>query len=298
MDKKYEKLQNIIRDYESVLVAYSGGVDSAFVLKVARDCLGRHKAKAVTAKSESLPEREFEASRELAREIGAEQIVIETREMEKAGYVENTGERCYFCKETLYEAMRPLADEQGFREIVNGTNLDDLVDFRPGLKAAAQFGVKSPLVEAGFTKADVRHYARLLGLSVADKPAAACLSSRLPYGEKVTPEKLAQIESCENYLKDLGFKVVRVRHHGDVARIELGRGEMPRFFNEKLRDQVAAAFKAFGFLHITLDLQGYRAGSLNDGWSGGGCRLDKRRSAQRGKNWDLKSSKGKFLFPP
>ena len=287
MDKKYEKLQTIIRGYESALVAFSGGADSAFVLKVARDCLGRDKAKAVTAKSESLPARELEAARELAREIGAEQVVIETREIEKAGYAENNGERCYFCKETLYQAMRPLADEQGFREIVNGTNLDDLGDFRPGLKAAEQFGVKSPLVEAGFTKADVRHYARLLGLATADKPAAACLSSRVPYCEKVTPEKLAQIEKCEDYLKDLGFKVVRVRHHGSVARIELGRGEMPRFFDEELRDQVAAAFKSFGFLYITLDLQGYRVGSLNDGWSAAG------RSLQRGKDWDFKSSKGK-----
>lgn len=263
MDAKFEKLKNIIRAYESALVAFSGGVDSAFVLKVARDVLGSGKAKAVTAKSVSLPEREFEASRQLAREIGAEQIVIETREMEKEGYVENAGERCYFCKETLYEAMRPLAEEQGFREIVNGTNLDDLGDFRPGLKAAALFGVKSPLVEAGFTKADVRHYARLLGLSIADKPAEACLSSRVPYGEKVTPEKLAQIENCENYLKDLGFKVVRVRHHGAVARVELGRDEIPRFFSENLSGQVSAAFQSFGFLHMELDPQGYRMGSLN-----------------------------------
>jgi len=283
MDKKYEKLQNIIRAYESALVAFSGGVDSAFVLKAARDVLGPDKVRAVTAQSQSLPAREFEASRELAREIGAEQIVIETREMEKEGYVENTGERCYFCKETLYEAMRPLAEEQGFKEIVNGTNLDDLGDFRPGLKAAAQFGVKSPLVEAGFTKADVRHYARLLGLSIADKPAAACLSSRVPYGEKVTPEKLVQIEKCEDYLKDLGFKVVRVRHHGSMARIELGREEMPRFFDEVLRDQVTAAFQSFGFLYVTLDLQGYRLGSLN-----AACSAVAGRSAQRGKNWVLK----------
>lgn len=262
MDKKFEKLQSIIRAYESALVAFSGGVDSAFVLKAAGDCLGPGKVKAVTAKSASLPAREFEASRLLAREIGVEQIVIETREMEKEGYAENAGERCYFCKETLYEAMRPLAQEQGFKEIVNGTNLDDLGDFRPGLKAAEQFGVKSPLVEAGFSKADVRHYARLLGISAADKPAAACLSSRVPYGEKVTPEKLAQIENCENYLKDLGFKIVRVRHHGSLARIELGRDEIPRYLSEKLHDRVCAVFQSFGFLHAELDPQGYRVGSL------------------------------------
>lgn len=268
--EKLKKLKNIIRSYESALVAFSGGVDSAFVLKVARDVLGREKVKAVTAKSDSLPAREFEESRALALALDAEQLVIETREIEKPGYSENTGERCFFCKETLYEALRPLAEEQGLKEIFNGTNLDDLGDYRPGLKAAEQFGVKSPLVEAEFTKADVRHYSRLLGLGVAEKPAAACLSSRVPYGEKVTPEKLEQIEKAEDYLKDLAFKVVRVRHHGSVARIEVGREEMARFFDEPLRRKITDAFKSFGFLYIALDLQGYRVGSLNDGRSGGG----------------------------
>ncbi len=264
MEDKFEKLKNIIRSYESVLVAFSGGVDSAFVLKVARDVLGRANVKAVTAKSDSLPEREFEESRLLARDMDVEQLVIETREIEKPGYVENAGSRCFFCKETLYETLRPLAEEQGFREICNGTNLDDLGDYRPGLKAAEQFDVKSPLVEAGFTKQDVRHCSRLLGLAVADKPAQACLSSRIPHGEKVTPEKLEQIERAEDYLKDLGFKVVRVRHHGSVARIEVSRDEIERFFDEPLREQITEAFKSFGFLYIALDLQGYRVGSLNE----------------------------------
>lgn len=264
MKDKLEKLKNIIQSYESVLVAFSGGVDSAFVLKIARDVLGREKVKAVTAQSESFPGREFEQSRTLARDMDVEQVVIETREMEKSGYVENAGNRCFFCKETLYETLRPLAEEAGFKEICNGTNLDDLGDYRPGLKAAEQFSVKSPLVEAGFTKADVRRCSRLIGLAVADKPAEACLSSRVPYGEKVTPEKLEQIEKAEDYLKDLGFKVVRVRHHGSVARIEVGREEMKRFFDGNLRDAVTGAFKSFGFFYIALDLQGYRAGSLNE----------------------------------
>lgn len=264
LGEKFERLKGIIRAYESVLVAFSGGVDSAFVLKVARETLGRERVKAVTAKSASFPARELEASCELARWMDVEQIVVETREMEKPGYVDNTVERCYFCKETLYEMIRPLADAEGFREVCNGTNLDDREDYRPGLKAAEQFAIRSPLVEAGFTKADVRYFSRELGLPTWDKPAQACLSSRIPYGQKVTDEKLEQIERAEDYLRDLGFGVIRVRHHGSVARIEVGRAEMDRFFDEGFRDTVSRALKSMGFLYITLDLQGYRVGSLNE----------------------------------
>ncbi len=264
MESKLEKLREIIRSYESVLVAFSGGADSTFVLKVAREVLGREKVKAVTAQSASLPQKEFEASCELARLIDVDQLVIETREMEKSGYTDNAVSRCYFCKETLYEMIRPLADQAGFREICNGTNVDDLDDYRPGLKAAEQFAIKSPLVEAGLAKSDVRHFSRELGLSTWDKPAQACLASRIPYGEKVTDEKLDQVERAEDFLRELGFRVVRVRHHGSVARIEVGREEMERFLDEEIRAEIDRALRSLGFLYITLDLQGYRVGSLNE----------------------------------
>lgn len=260
---KIEKLEAIVKSYGSALVAFSGGVDSAFVLKVARDVLGKERVKAVTAKSPSLPERELEEACALARALDVDQLVIETEELKKQGYQANEGDRCYFCKETLYETLRPVADAEGLREILNGTQLDDLGDHRPGLKAAEQFRVKSPLVEAGFTKEDVRQYSRLLGLSTWDKPAEACLSSRIPHGERVTVEKLGQVEKAEGLLKDLGFRVVRVRHHGAIARIEVGQDEMEKFSDEALCLRVVEHLKSLGFLYVTLDLQGYRVGSLN-----------------------------------
>lgn len=268
MEERLEKLKAIIRSYESALVAFSGGADSAFVLKVARDALGRSKVRAVTAKSASLPARALVDSEDLARLIDVEQIVIETDEIEKPDYAANPADRCYFCKQTLYEAMRPIAERGHFKVIANGTNVDDLRDDRPGLRAAEEFFVRSPLVEAGFTKADVRHFSELLGLPTWDKPAEACLASRVPYGEPVTREKLSQIERAEGFLKDLGFRVVRVRHHGSLARIEIGRDEMARFHDDELRVRVAKALGDLGFTYVSLDLAGYRTGSLNEGKKG------------------------------
>ena len=261
--EKLEKLKSIFESYGSVLVAFSGGVDSTFVLKVARDVLGKKRVKAGTAKSASLPRRELEESSQLASLVDVEHLVIETRELEKPGYAENSPDRCYFCKETLYETLQPIAEREGFKVICNGTNLDDLGDYRPGLRAARDFSVRSPLVEAGFTKADVRYFSRVLGLPTWEKPAMPCLSSRIPYGQEVTPGKLSQIEQAENFLRDLGLRTVRVRHHGDVARIEVAREEMEQFFDERFQEQVAAALKSFGFHYIALDLEGYRMGSFN-----------------------------------
>jgi uncharacterized protein len=263
MNEKLIQLRAILKSYGSVLIAFSGGTDSAFVLKVARDVLGRENVKAATARSASLPLRELEAAGELARSLDVEHLILETKELEKPGYSENTAARCYFCKETLYEILRPLAVEQGLREICNGTNADDLGDYRPGLKAAENFAIKSPLVEAGFTKQDVRDFSRVLGLSTWEKPAQACLSSRIPYGEKVTEEKLAQVEKAENFLRDKGLTIIRVRHHGTLARIEAGPEDIKKFYDENFRREIAEAFQAFGFLYITLDLQGYRTGSFN-----------------------------------
>lgn len=263
MDEKLEKLRKVFRSYGSALVAFSGGADSTFVLKVARDALGKDRVKAATAKSESLAEREFEASQTLARLIDVEQIVIETRELDKEGYAANSPDRCFFCKETLYETLIPIARREGLAVICNGTHVDDLGDYRPGLRAARDFSISSPLVEAGFTKADIRRSSRELGLPTWDKPAEPCLSSRIPYGERVTPEKLERIEKAEDFLKGLGFRVVRVRHHGDMARIETDREELETLLDPATRERITQAFRSFGFQYVTVDLEGFRTGSLN-----------------------------------
>jgi len=263
-DVKFEHLKKLIGSYGSLLVAFSGGVDSTFVLKVARDVLGKEQVKAVTARSESLSSREFEESIALAREIDVDQIVIRTQELEKPGDRENSPERCYFCKEELYERLSELKETLGARVIANGINCDDLSDVRPGIQAAKDFGIRSPLLEAGFSKEDVRHFSRVLGLPTWDKPALACLSSRIPHGEEVTPEKLRQIEQGEEALWALGFRNVRLRHHGKTARIEVEKEELSKFFDPELREKIVVSLKAIGFLYITLDLEGYRQGSLNE----------------------------------
>jgi uncharacterized protein len=249
--------------YDSLLVAFSGGVDSTFVLKVARDVLGKEQVKAVTARSESLSSREFEESIALAREIDVDQIVIRTRELEKEGYRENSPERCYFCKEELYQKLSELKESLGVRVIANGINCDDLNDVRPGIQAAKDFGIRSPLLEAGFSKEDVRHFSRVLGLPTWDKPALACLSSRIPHGEEVTGEKLRQIEQGEEALWALGFRNVRLRHHGKMARIEVDKDEIAKFFDPVLRERILSSLKALGFQYVTVDLEGYRQGSLS-----------------------------------
>jgi uncharacterized protein len=252
-----------LRDLGSVLVCYSGGVDSAFVLAVATEELGP-RAVGLTAISPSLADFEEQAARELARELGADHRVVESRELDDEAYRKNEPDRCFHCKSELYRLARDRAEAWGLAFVVNGTNADDLGDYRPGLRAADDAGVKSPLVELGFTKDDVRAAARLVGLPVWDKPAAACLSSRIPFGTSVTRERLLQIGGLERALRALGFRQVRVRYHGDLARIELDPSELSRAAEPELRVAIVEAGKQAGFLYVTLDLLGYRMGSHNE----------------------------------
>jgi uncharacterized protein len=261
MTDKLAHLRQVFSEMGSVLVAYSGGLDSAFVLKVATDVLG-DRAIGLTAVSPSLPERERVDAERIAREIGARHVVVDTNELADPNYAANPANRCFFCKSELYRTTEREQAARGLAVVVNGTNTDDLGDHRPGLEAARKAGVRSPLVEAGLSKAEVRELARTLGMDVWDKPASACLSSRIPYGTPVTRERLAQIGALEDALKDLGLRQVRVRHHGDLARIEVSRAELERAFT--LRDAIVAAGKGVGYTFVTLDLAGYRTGSLNE----------------------------------
>ena len=261
---KLEKLREIIRGYKSVLVAFSGGCDSAFVLKVSRDVLGKENVLAVIAKSLSLPERELKEARTVAREVDAELLEIETHELENPNYVANPIERCYFCKTELYSRLVPLARKLGFRQVLNGTNQEDLGDWRPGLRAAREFEIRSPLAETRFTKREIRSLSRQLSLSTWSKPQAACLSSRIPFGMRITPQKLRQVERGEEILKGLGFEMVRLRWWGQRAMIEVDREETKVFFqNSEIRGKALAELTGLGFQAVDLNLQGYRSGRFN-----------------------------------
>ncbi len=287
---KFEQLNSLLRACGRTLVAYSGGVDSVLLAKAAHDALGDN-ALAVIADSPSLPRRELEEALELSRQFGFPVRVIKTDEMADANYTNNPSNRCYFCKTELFDKLTEMARAESWQTIVYGENASDGGDFRPGAQAATEFQVKAPLKEVGLTKAEIRELSAKLGLPTADKPQMACLSSRIPYGEPVTPEALAMIEAAENVLRDTGFYEVRVRHHmmekpkseerraksedgrrktedrnprSYFARIEVGPDELPRFLDEGLRESVTKALKKIGYAYVTLDLQGYRRGSANE----------------------------------
>jgi uncharacterized protein len=263
---KLEKLRSILASYESCLVAYSGGVDSVFLALVAYQTLGA-RSLAVIADSASLPRRELQEALEIAQAHGFPVRVVKTAEFDNPSYLANPTNRCYFCKHELFTELEPIARDEKFAVIAYGENASDVGDHRPGSKAASEFQVRAPLKEASLTKAEIREYSAQLGLPTSDKPQMACLSSRIPYGEVVDPTKLRMIEGAENILRDLGFYDVRVRHHelknGHLARIEIGPTEISRLLSEGHYNTAATEIKKLGYAHVTLDLEGYRRGSLN-----------------------------------
>lgn len=259
--EKYETLRAEIRSYESALVALSGGIDSSLVAFVAGQVLG-DRALAITSGSESLKAADLQLAKEITAEWGVSHRIIKTREIENENYVKNLQNRCYFCKSTLYKDLAEIAAREGYHWVLNGTNRDDLGDYRPGLAAADENEVKSPLLACGFSKQDIRELAAHLSLRNAKKPAAACLSSRVPYGTAISSDLLQQIEDAEHVLEMLGFRQYRVRHHGEVARLELEPEDFPKALEHRL--EIEQKFKQLGYQYVALDLKGFRSGSMNE----------------------------------
>ncbi len=263
IEDKYERLKSLIKEKGSIAVAFSGGVDSSFLLKVASDILG-DKVVAATATSPTYPAFEFKEAVNLAKKMNVRHIIFESDELEIPGFSENSPKRCYFCKNELFTILKDKARELGVDHIADGTNCDDLADYRPGREAAIETGVISPLAESGMGKGDIRILSKRLGLPTWNKPAFACLSSRFPYGTEITADRVRMIETCEDLLRGLSFKQFRVRYHGNVARIEVDEGDINRLLSGAVRKTIAHEFKKAGFKYISVDIEGYRTGSMNE----------------------------------
>jgi len=261
--KKLKRLEGILGEMESLAVAFSGGTDSTFLLKVACGVLGGN-AVALTVRSDLFPEREQREAAILAGELGVCHAVIDFRGLDIEGFSQNPENRCYLCKREIFKSIVEFAKAHGLRQVADGSNLDDLGDYRPGMQAIEELGIRRPLVEASMGKEDIRVLSREMGLSTWDKPPLACLATRFPYGQEITAERLAQVAELEQFLHELGFRQARVRHHGDLARIEVDKGERARFFDPVLMDMVHEKFREGGFLYTALDLKGYRTGSMNE----------------------------------
>ena len=261
-EKRLSLVNNLVQ-MESVIVAYSGGVDSAFLAAIANEVLG-DKAIAVTAVSPSLAPSELEEAKALASELGLNFMTLNTKEVEREDYQANNPDRCFFCKDELYSHLTRYAEEEDYKFVLNGTNKDDLGDYRPGIEAAKQYGVLSPMVDVNLTKEEIRLLSKDMDLNTWDKPAQACLSSRIPYGTTVTVEALTKIAKAEHFLRTKGFKQLRVRHHDTIARIEMEPSDFQDLISEPLRTEISDAFKDFGYSYVTLDMDGFRSGSLNE----------------------------------
>lgn len=262
VDKKLEHLKAILQEMDRVLVAYSGGVDSTFLMKIAHDTLGNN-ALAVLASSETYPSSEVEDAISLARESGFPLVNVHTEELHNESFARNAPDRCYHCKSELIRKLQDVARERGMSVVVHGANADDVRDYRPGAKAAAELGARAPLQEVGLTKDEIRALSKRFGLPTWDKPSYACLASRFPYGTSITKDALVRIDKAEEFLREIGFRQIRVRHYGDTARIEVEPQDIPRIASEQVRAEIVQRLRELGYLYITVDLEGYRMGSMN-----------------------------------
>jgi uncharacterized protein len=263
IEQKWDHLKALLQDMQLAVLAYSGGVDSSLLVRAAAEVMAPHLI-VVTALSETYPASELDSAREFVRSLGVTHRILRTEELSSEDFVRNTPERCYHCKKELYAKLRQIADAEGISEIIEGSNTDDLKDYRPGRRAVQELSIRSPLVEAGLSKAEVRELARLRGLPMWDKPSLACLSSRIPYGTRVTPEILRTVQAAEDQLRALGFRQVRVRHHGETARIEVDCSDFGRLLADEVPGQISTALKRLGYSYVCLDLEGYRTGSMNE----------------------------------
>ena len=263
-DLKLQNLNKILSSMGSVLVAYSGGVDSTLLLKLASDVLGYKKVTAVTAESLIFPSWEVDFAKKIAKKFKVKHIIIKTEELENPKFINNCEDRCYWCKKELFSQLSSIAKKEGLESVIEGTNFDDTRDFRPGIRAAGEFRIRSPLKEAGFTKGDIRKLSKKLNLPTWNKPSFACLATRFPYGMKITKKNIIKVSKAEAFLRSFGITQVRVRHYDEIVRIEVLKDEMPKLLSEEVRDRIIKKFKKLGYIYITVDLQGYRTGSMNE----------------------------------